>query len=163
MPGRNRQRRRIHERIPVLAYAGRARSLESAEPRKTGSFRRRDRLSSGSSASARPFGPAMCMAPIGVWTARFLPASTSLFPDTHTGPPTVVAIGRPTMNLWLTPRFNSSTPAGLSLAAFCPIFRTHGHRPHNEVWSFDKVEPILVNYDRLRYRLMPCIDRLPGR
>jgi len=43
---------------------------------------------------------------------------------------------------------------------FCPIFRTHGHRPHNELWSFDKVEPILVNYDRLRYRLMPYIYSL---
>ncbi|WP_406706800.1 hypothetical protein [Tunturibacter empetritectus] len=27
------------------------------------------------------------------------------------------------------------------------MFRTHGHRPHNELWSFDKVEPILVSYD----------------
>jgi alpha-D-xyloside xylohydrolase len=44
--------------------------------------------------------------------------------------------------------------------AFCPIFRTHGHRPHNELWSFDKVEPILINYDRLRYRLMPYIYSL---
>lgn len=43
---------------------------------------------------------------------------------------------------------------------FCPIFRTHGHRPHNEMWSFDKVEPILVSYDRLRYRLMPYIYSL---
>lgn len=43
---------------------------------------------------------------------------------------------------------------------FCPIFRTHGHRPHNELWSFDKVEPILVQYDKLRYRLMPYIYSL---
>src|ERR1035441_10365277 len=43
---------------------------------------------------------------------------------------------------------------------FCPIFRTHGHRPQNEIWSFDKVEPILVNYDKLRYRLMPYIYSL---
>ena len=43
---------------------------------------------------------------------------------------------------------------------FCPIFRTHGHRPHNELWSFDKVEPILVSYDKLRYRLMPYIYSL---
>lgn len=43
---------------------------------------------------------------------------------------------------------------------FCPIFRTHGHRPHNELWSFDKVEPILVRYDKLRYRLMPYIYSL---
>lgn len=43
---------------------------------------------------------------------------------------------------------------------FCPIFRTHGHRPHNEMWSYDKVEPILVEYDKLRYRLMPYIYSL---
>ena len=43
---------------------------------------------------------------------------------------------------------------------FCPIFRTHGHRPHNELWAFDKVEPILVQYDKLRYRLMPYIYSL---
>ncbi len=43
---------------------------------------------------------------------------------------------------------------------FCPIFRTHGHRPHNEIWSYDHVEPILVNYDKLRYRLMPYIYSL---
>lgn len=43
---------------------------------------------------------------------------------------------------------------------FCPIFRTHGHRPHNEMWSYDKVEPVLLTYDRLRYRLMPYIYSL---
>ena len=43
---------------------------------------------------------------------------------------------------------------------FCPIFRTHGHRPNNELWAFDKVEPILVSYDKLRYRLMPYIYSL---
>ena len=44
--------------------------------------------------------------------------------------------------------------------AFCPVFRTHGHRPHNEIWTYDKVEPLLANYDRLRYRLMPYIYSL---
>jgi len=43
---------------------------------------------------------------------------------------------------------------------FCPIFRTHGHRPNNELWAFDKVEPIIVSYDKLRYRLMPYIYSL---
>jgi len=43
---------------------------------------------------------------------------------------------------------------------FCPIFRTHGHRPHNEMWTYDKVEPILIAYDKLRYRLMPYIYSL---
>jgi alpha-D-xyloside xylohydrolase len=43
---------------------------------------------------------------------------------------------------------------------FCPIFRSHGHRPQNEMWTYDKVEPILVQYDKLRYRLMPYIYSL---
>jgi len=46
---------------------------------------------------------------------------------------------------------------------FCPIFRTHGHRPQNEFWAFDKVEPILITYDKLRYRLMPYIYSLAWR
>jgi len=44
--------------------------------------------------------------------------------------------------------------------AFCPIFRTHGHRAHNEMWTYTGVEPILINYDKLRYRLMPYIYSL---
>jgi len=43
---------------------------------------------------------------------------------------------------------------------FCPIFRTHGHRNHNELWTYDKVEPTLIRYDKLRYRLMPYIYSL---
>lgn len=43
---------------------------------------------------------------------------------------------------------------------FCPIFRSHGHRPGNEFWSYPKVEPILIEYDKLRYRLMPYIYSL---
>jgi alpha-D-xyloside xylohydrolase len=46
---------------------------------------------------------------------------------------------------------------------FCPIFRTHGHRPNNEIWTYDKVEPILIRYDKLRYRLMPYIYSLAWR
>lgn len=43
---------------------------------------------------------------------------------------------------------------------FCPIFRSHGHRPQNEIWTYDKVEPILIAWDKLRYRLMPYIYSL---
>lgn len=46
---------------------------------------------------------------------------------------------------------------------FCPIFRTHGHRAHNEIWTYDRVEPILISYDKLRYRLMPYIYSLAWR
>jgi alpha-D-xyloside xylohydrolase len=58
------------------------------------------------------------------------------------------------------PAFQELYARWFEYGTFCPIFRTHGHRPHNELWSFDKVEPILVNYDRLRYRLMPYIYSL---
>jgi alpha-D-xyloside xylohydrolase len=42
---------------------------------------------------------------------------------------------------------------------FCPIFRTHGHRANdqNELFSYDPVTPILVDYDKLRHRLLPYI------
>jgi alpha-D-xyloside xylohydrolase len=46
-------------------------------------------------------------------------------------------------------------------ASFLPIFRTHGSRNSNEVWSYGKqAEPILEKYLRLRYRLMPYIYSL---
>jgi len=44
---------------------------------------------------------------------------------------------------------------------FQPNFRSHGSRPHNEVWSYGKqAEPILEKYLRLRYELMPYIYSL---
>ncbi len=49
--------------------------------------------------------------------------------------------------------------------AFCPIFRTHGHRANNEneVFSYGPMTPILIDYDKLRYRLMPYIYSLAWR
>jgi alpha-D-xyloside xylohydrolase len=44
--------------------------------------------------------------------------------------------------------------------AFCPIFRTHGHRDHNELWTYDRVYPALLAIDRLRYRLLPYVYSL---
>ncbi len=42
--------------------------------------------------------------------------------------------------------------------SFQPNFRSHGSRPHNEVWSYGKqAEPILEKYLHLRYQLMPYI------
>ena len=41
--------------------------------------------------------------------------------------------------------------------AFCPVFRTHGHRAQNEMWVYDRVYPALLATDRLRYRLLPYI------
>ena len=49
-------------------------------------------------------------------------------------------------------------------AAFLPIFRTHGSRLYNEVWSYGKAaEPILEKYLKLRYELMPYIYSLGHR
>jgi len=46
-------------------------------------------------------------------------------------------------------------------AAFLPIFRTHGSRNSNEVWSYGKAaEPILEKYLKLRYQLLPYIYSL---
>jgi len=46
-------------------------------------------------------------------------------------------------------------------AAFLPIFRAHGSRAANEVWSYGRqAEPILEKYLRLRYQLMPYIYSL---
>ncbi|MGC2814070.1 MAG: TIM-barrel domain-containing protein, partial [Candidatus Acidiferrum sp.] len=47
--------------------------------------------------------------------------------------------------------------------AFCPIFRAHGTRTtnQNELWSYGPdAQKILVEYDKLRYRLMPYIYSL---
>ncbi|HTV16223.1 MAG TPA: TIM-barrel domain-containing protein [Acidobacteriaceae bacterium] len=46
-------------------------------------------------------------------------------------------------------------------ATFLPIMRTHGSRKQNEVWSYGKqAEPILEEYLKLRYQLMPYIYSL---
>ncbi|HEY4931983.1 MAG TPA: glycoside hydrolase family 31 protein [Terriglobales bacterium] len=45
--------------------------------------------------------------------------------------------------------------------AFCPIFRTHGVRKANELWSYGpRAQEILTSYDKLRYRLLPYIYSL---
>jgi alpha-D-xyloside xylohydrolase len=47
---------------------------------------------------------------------------------------------------------------------FEPIFRTHGTRNYNEIWSYGKqAEPILEKYLRLRYELLPYIYSLGYR
>lgn len=44
---------------------------------------------------------------------------------------------------------------------FCPIFRTHGNRKSNELWSYGpEAQAILTQYDELRYRLLPYIYSL---
>ena len=44
---------------------------------------------------------------------------------------------------------------------FCPIFRTHGARKTNELWSYGpRAQEVLTYYDKLRYRLLPYIYSL---
>jgi alpha-D-xyloside xylohydrolase len=46
-------------------------------------------------------------------------------------------------------------------ATFLPVFRAHGSRRYNEVWSYGKqAEPILEQYLKLRYQLLPYIYSL---
>jgi alpha-D-xyloside xylohydrolase len=61
------------------------------------------------------------------------------------------------------PKYQELYARWFEYGVFCPIFRTHGHRPQNEIWSYDKVEPVLIAYDKLRYRLMPYIYSLAWR
>jgi alpha-D-xyloside xylohydrolase len=63
------------------------------------------------------------------------------------------------------PRYQELYARWYQFGTFCPVFRTHGHRSNdtNEVFSYGPVTPILVNYDKLRYRLMPYIYALAWR
>jgi alpha-D-xyloside xylohydrolase len=58
------------------------------------------------------------------------------------------------------PEYQELYARWFEFGVFCPIFRTHGHRAHNELWTYNKVEPILLTFDKLRYRLMPYIYSL---
>jgi alpha-D-xyloside xylohydrolase len=44
--------------------------------------------------------------------------------------------------------------------AFCPIFRSHGSETPREIWEMGEFADILVEYDNLRYRLLPYIYSL---
>lgn len=50
--------------------------------------------------------------------------------------------------------------------AFCPVFRSHGQYPFREIYNIapegHEIYKTLVNYDKLRYRLMPYIYSLAG-
>jgi alpha-D-xyloside xylohydrolase len=58
------------------------------------------------------------------------------------------------------PKFRELFVRWFQFGAFSPIFRVHGTRnpDENELWSYgEDAEKILVDYDTLRYRLMPYI------
>ena len=60
----------------------------------------------------------------------------------------------------LPPGYQELYARWFEYGAFCPIFRTHGHRDANELWIYDKVFPALLAVDRLRYRLLPYVYSL---
>ena len=47
--------------------------------------------------------------------------------------------------------------------AFCPVFRAHGSETPREIWEFGEFEPVLVQFDQLRYRLLPYLYSLAWR
>jgi alpha-D-xyloside xylohydrolase len=63
----------------------------------------------------------------------------------------------------LPPGYQELYARWFEYGAFCPIFRTHGHRDANELWTYDTVLPALVAVDRLRYRLLPYVYSLAWR
>lgn len=48
-------------------------------------------------------------------------------------------------------------------AAFCPIFRSHGSDCPREMWEMGGFKSVLVDFDKLRYKLMTYIYSLAGR
>ena len=48
-------------------------------------------------------------------------------------------------------------------ASFCPIFRSHGTNAPREMWEMGEFMPVLVKFDKLRYKLIPYIYSLAGR
>ncbi len=68
----------------------------------------------------------------------------------------------PTMDL-NSPEYQELYLRWFQFGTFNPVFRSHGHRPHNEMWSYPLVEPALINFDKLRYRMMPYLYSLAWR
>jgi len=55
-------------------------------------------------------------------------------------------------------RFAELFTRWFQFGAFCPMFRVHGTGPGKEMWRFDEdTQKILIDYDRLRYHLLPYI------
>jgi alpha-D-xyloside xylohydrolase len=61
------------------------------------------------------------------------------------------------------PQYQELYTRWYEFGAFCPIFRTHGHRSANEVFSYGPQTPTLIAYDKLRSRLLPYIYSLAWR
>jgi alpha-D-xyloside xylohydrolase len=67
--------------------------------------------------------------------------------------------GYPTAKDTRDPSYQEVFTRWFEYGTFCPLFRIHGRRVNqeNEIWSYGLVAPILIQYDKLRYRLLPYI------
>jgi alpha-D-xyloside xylohydrolase len=48
-------------------------------------------------------------------------------------------------------------------STFCPVQRIHGYQTETEFWKFPKAQATLIEYDHLRYRLLPYIYSIAWR
>jgi len=53
------------------------------------------------------------------------------------------------------PKYQELYTRWFEFGTFCPILRTHGHRSTNELFFYGSQTPTLVEYDKLRSRLLP--------
>jgi len=60
------------------------------------------------------------------------------------------------------PAFRELFARWFEYSTFCPLLRIHGHRVdnRNEIYDFGPDAPILIQYDKLRYRMLPYIYSL---
>jgi alpha-D-xyloside xylohydrolase len=61
----------------------------------------------------------------------------------------------PEANAPQSPEYQELYTRWFEFGTFCPILRTHGHRPTNELFSYGAQTPTLIAYDRLRSRMLP--------
>ncbi len=62
------------------------------------------------------------------------------------------------------PKYAELFTRWFQFGAFCPMFRVHGTGQPKEMWRFDEpTQRILIDYDRLRYHLLPYIYSVAWR
>ena len=88
-----------------------------------------------------------CMAGIPYWTFDI-------------GAFVIGAYGGVFMNGGKDPAYQELYTRMFQFGSLCPIFRSHGSETPREIWEMGEFVPVLVRFDRLRYRLMPYIYSL---
>jgi alpha-D-xyloside xylohydrolase len=62
------------------------------------------------------------------------------------------------------PKYAELFTRWFQFGTFCPMFRVHGTGKPKELWRFDEAtQKILIDYDRLRYHLLPYIYSVAWR